>query len=124
MCPAVPTVSAMPETLQTLDHDQARVALAPEFGQLLERPEPARAVEAAGGRVVLARMGPAERLYLQVLDLAVAEKGFRGVEQRRADPAAMALGPHAHDVELRSGLAVQLQREEAVAADGERRELR
>src|SRR5437667_128974 len=99
------------------EHPQDRAVLVGLRPSALERPEPARAVGAAGGRVVLARMGPAERLYLQVLDLAVAEKGFRGVEQRRADPAAMALGPHAHDVELRSGLAVQLQREEAVAAD-------
>src|SRR3954447_21605895 len=122
MCPAVPTVSAMPKKLQALDHDQARVVLAPDRGQLLERPEPARRVELPGRGVVLARVGWAERLHLQVLDATLAEKRLGGGDERRADPAPVALRPYAHDVDLGRGAGVELQREKAVAADGERRQ--
>src|SRR5207253_8266496 len=89
MCPAVPTVSAMARTLQTLDHDQARVVFAPDLGQLFERPESASGIEAPRLGVVLARMGGAERLDLQVLDVAGAERRLRLFAQRTADPVTV-----------------------------------
>src|SRR5438034_2443113 len=109
MCPAVPTVSAMAKTLQTLDHDQARVVLTPDLGQLLERPESASGVEAPRLGVVLARVGGTERLDLEVVDVALTEKRLCPFEQRRADPAPVRLRPHAHHVDLGRGVAVQLQ---------------
>src|SRR2546423_1760668 len=113
MCPAVPTVSATAETLQALDHDQARVVLTPDRRQLLQRPESARSVEPPGCGVVLARVGRAERLDLQVLEPALAEERLRGLEQRRADSAPVASRQDAHHVDLRRGVGVQLEREEA-----------
>jgi hypothetical protein len=66
-------------------------------------------------------VGRAERFDLQVLDAALTEVLLGDLEQRRAEPAHVALRPDAHHVDLGRRLRVQLEREEAVAAGGERR---
>src|SRR6185436_18134150 len=69
MCPAVPTVSGISESLH---EEQARIRL-PEVVELLERNEPPCVIEGARPPVAVVGVRRPERLDLEVLDAAIPQ---------------------------------------------------